>query len=664
MTTRAPNHELDPSSGHSLDRGAYNCSSVSLLGDHKGLEAAWRKLGEIGASPTEQYDWARTCAAMNGTYVRRPLAVTVNRGEELVAVAPMDVKPVNGICRRVMLGVDLLHEPADILAADPQALDEIAHVLAKDPAPISFGRLPADSPSTTALRSAFARRALILVRPRSSYPYLELNESWTKPEQHLKARRRSDLRRARRRADKLGNITSEVLTPAPEELAPLLDEVFDVEARSWKKEAGTAMACGSVEGVFFSKYAHAACLRGDLRLAFLRLDGQPIAVQLAVVQGGRFWLLKIGYDAQFASCSPGNLLMREAIAYAAKSRLAGFEFLGGNEPWIKPWTRLERASIAMRVYPHSLQGMAALAADTAANVVNRARQKSAQWAARTRSWTKACVKGLISRASRNYIAGDTLADANTVRQRLLRDGLTATIGYWNSDQQPPREIAEEYTTALDLLGTDQQETYLSIKLPPLQFSQKLLRNVAARAASVDRRIHFDALEPEAVDRTRVMVEDILTAYPSLDIGFTLPGRWRRSLDDALWACEKNLYVRVVKGEWPDPDDPEREMRSGYLEVIEKLAGRARHVSIATHDPGLAAEAATLLKEAGTSCNLELLYGLPMRESLKRARDLGLDVRVYLPYGEAYRPYALSQARRKPWLLWWLAKDLVASTIKA
>lgn len=63
---------------------------------------------------------------------------------------------------------------------------------------------------------------------------------------------------------------------------------------------------------------------------------------------------------------------------------------------------------------------------------------------------------------------------------------------------------------------------------------------------------------------------------------------------------------------------------------------------------------------GTPCDLGLLYGLPARASIAQARRLGLHARVYIPYGEAYRPYALFQVRGKPWILWWLAKDLLLS----
>ena len=118
-------------------------------------------------------------------------------------------------------------------------------------------------------------------------------------------------------------------------------------------------------------------------------------------------------------------------------------------------------------------------------------------------------------------------------------------------------------------------------------------------------------------------------------------------------------MRVVKGEWPDAQAPNRDLRAGYLEVIDRLAGRARHVSVASHDVPLADEAIRRLRAAGTPCNLELLFGLPLRASLAAARQQQVDVSIYVPYGKGYLPYALSKVLRDPRRWLWLARDLFA-----
>jgi len=94
-------------------------------------------------------------------------------------------------------------------------------------------------------------------------------------------------------------------------------------------------------------------------------------------------------------------------------------------------------------------------------------------------------------------------------------------------------------------------------------------------------------------------------------------------------------------------------------VIERLAGRARHVSVATHDPKLV-RGAFCVAGAGTPCELELLYGLPVGAVLPIARELGVPVRVYLPYGHAWLPYVVGRLKKEPRVALWLMRDVMDS----
>ncbi len=54
--------------------------------------------------------------------------------------------------------------------------------------------------------------------------------------------------------------------------------------------------------------------------------------------------------------------------------------------------------------------------------------------------------------------------------------------------------------------------------------------------------------------------------------------------------------------------------------------------------------------------LELLYGMPMRQVVALARKFAAPVRVYIPFGIAWRPYAASKVAEDPRILWWLVRD--------
>ena len=261
---------------------------------------------------------------------------------------------------------------------------------------------------------------------------------------------------------------------------------------------------------------------------------------------------------------------------------------------------------------------------------------------------------LSTTASAAYVAGPELQNAIAAIDKFSIQGATSTIGYWDSGEEAPRAVADIYLAALKAIEQKGSNTYLSIKAPALGLSSSLVAEVAARSRAANIGIHFDALGHDTVDRTFELIGEATQC--SARVGCTLPGRWHRSTADVERIVDLGVRVRVVKGQWADPDDPNIDLRTGYLATIDRLAGRATHVTVATHDPLLAAESFRRLQAAGTSCELELLFGLPMNGVRKVAAQAGVKVRVYIPYGESYLPYALSQVRKKPQILWWVMRD--------
>ena len=267
---------------------------------------------------------------------------------------------------------------------------------------------------------------------------------------------------------------------------------------------------------------------------------------------------------------------------------------------------------------------------------------------------------LMQRAARAYVGGETLDDALCVAQRLADEGIASTLGLWPSIDASARQVADEYLAAIERSVANGLDCYLSIKPPSLRFSCELAAELAVAAHAHGIRLHCDSHGPEVADPSYAMIETKLLNHSASELSTTLPGRWSRSLSDADWAIERGIKVRVVKGEFPDPADPKRDMRTGFLEVIDRLAGRAHHVAVASHDVPLAAEAIARLRAAGTSCELELLYACPMTKSLLWARENNVRVRLYVPYGKGYIPYAIRHLRRNPKIVWWIIKDLVAA----
>jgi len=338
------------------------------------LEESWRALDSASGNPLAHFDWWRTSlAAFADEEAVHVVAIGV--GQRLLAAAPLVRKTLGGVRRLFLAGQTELAEPGDLAVADERARRRLIRALAWSGLPLVWERMLADSPTLAALRRAYRGGGFIIVRPRGACPYIDLDETWLEPEQHLNSGRRADLRRARRKAEQLGALGIEIHTPDLGDLSELLDTACEVEARSWKGEAGTALAHDAHRAMFFRQYAHAACVAGTLRICFLRIGDRVAAMQLAIEAGGGFWLLKVGYDPRFAECSPGMLLVRETIRYAVEAGATRYEFLGTSAPWTRVWTQTERATVAVSVYPLGLRGLAALAVDAARGIGNAWRRR-------------------------------------------------------------------------------------------------------------------------------------------------------------------------------------------------------------------------------------------------------------------------------------------------
>jgi proline dehydrogenase len=273
-----------------------------------------------------------------------------------------------------------------------------------------------------------------------------------------------------------------------------------------------------------------------------------------------------------------------------------------------------------------------------------------------KSALRSLLTPLHGRAVSAYLAGPRIDDALPACLALEARGRASTVGFWNRGADEPHQVAREYEAAVETLSRRGLDSYLSIKAPALGFSPELVAELLERGRSVGVRVHFDSLSPETAERTIALIVAATQQHEGL--GITLPAAWRRSPADAGAAAELGLGVRVVKGQWLDPTAPGQDPRASFLGLVERLAGRARRVAVATHDEALAREALRLLQAARTPCELELLFGLPAAAAARAADELAVPVRVYVPYGHASLPYRISDAIRDPRVPSWLLQDLL------
>jgi CelD/BcsL family acetyltransferase involved in cellulose biosynthesis len=208
-------------------------------------------------------------------------------------------------------------------------------------------------------------------------PFVTIREDWAAFEAELRARFRSELRRRRRRLAELGSIEFS-MESGRQRLDDLLDEGFRLEANAWKGAHGSAIASKPETERFYRDLAKWAAERDLLRLAFLRLDGRPLAFEFCLRQGRVHYNIKGGYDSEFRRFGPSRLLQYKLLERAFSDGLSSYEFLGDADPWKLDWTAQIRERTAFQAFGNTAAGRARFAVvanvDRARRMRNRMRR--------------------------------------------------------------------------------------------------------------------------------------------------------------------------------------------------------------------------------------------------------------------------------------------------
>lgn len=277
------------------------------------------------------------------------------------------------------------HTPAsDVLAEDASAAGELADaVFALPSRRVTLVFADPSSPILAACcASARAAGFHSVVRPRERSPFVEIDGGFAGYEHSIDRSLRANLRRRRRRLEEQGVLEIDLVEGGTRLDGALVDG-FSVEGSGWKTERGTAIASHASTRRFYTDIARWAAERGWLQLAFLRLEGRPLAFHYNLLHGGVLFHLKGGYDPSFARYSPSKLLHHEMISRAFEAGLQSYEFLGDDEPWKQEWTATFRERRLLEAFSSTPGGLV----DWAVHVVGRPafeRVRAAQRFASTR----------------------------------------------------------------------------------------------------------------------------------------------------------------------------------------------------------------------------------------------------------------------------------------
>jgi CelD/BcsL family acetyltransferase involved in cellulose biosynthesis len=193
--------------------------------------------------------------------------------------------------------------------------------------------------------------------------YLNVTSDWKTYLEQRDGQLRSTLKRKGKKFAADGGTLEIITEPAQAEQA--IEAFIQVYSHSWKKpEPYPEFIPGLIRWL---------AEKGWLRLGIARLQSQPIAAQLWIVNAGKASIFKLAYDEAHASHAPGTLLTAHLMEHVIdRDKVEGVDYLIGDDEHKKGWMsrRRERwGSIAYNI--NSLTGGALLIKEITGRVIRR-----------------------------------------------------------------------------------------------------------------------------------------------------------------------------------------------------------------------------------------------------------------------------------------------------
>lgn len=276
--------------------------------------------------------------------------IAVRSGKDLIALAPLIVRhrKMFGVMTRRIEAIYNDHTPRfDFIVARHHALvyrTIWAHLLQQKDRwdVVLLFQIPEGSGTFDEMAAlAQADGYSTGVWSPSASPYIELGMGFQDFMKNLKGHHRRNIRSRFERLSTLSSVTMEMVTSRAD-LPEALRDAIRIEAAGWKGRQGTAIESDPAVAEFYKRLAERAANRGWLRLIFLKLGDRRIAMDYALSWNHKLYGVKIGYDPEFHTYSPGNLLLYLILQHACTAGHTEYEFLGADDAWKQDWSRVRR----------------------------------------------------------------------------------------------------------------------------------------------------------------------------------------------------------------------------------------------------------------------------------------------------------------------------------
>lgn len=333
--------------------------TLEVVDDDAGLvelRPAWDELAAADPDPNVFLTWPWTHTWWEHFGAGRPgsrLHVAVVRdGHRVVAIAPLHLARVGVGPLRATVVQRIAHDAGDyggvLLAPGADAavgvlVDHLGALLHGGATVVVLSRLPGDARCTTLLGEELVRRAAtiepVVTELGGTCLYVDVRGGYPLAKKAKKHKIRQRLRRLEEQHGEVAFVrhTGPTLEEGIRRFVALHD-------RRWAEldEPMQGLMADDAGRAFLLDALRALDATGRLVLLSLEAGGEPVAVELDLVQGRRQFLFKGAFDPRFAAYSPGQLLHHKVFEDGLAAGIEVFDFCRGDAQYKRRWADQER----------------------------------------------------------------------------------------------------------------------------------------------------------------------------------------------------------------------------------------------------------------------------------------------------------------------------------
>jgi CelD/BcsL family acetyltransferase involved in cellulose biosynthesis len=264
--------------------------------------------------------------------------ILAHSGSRLVGIAPMMVtreRGANGQARRQLHFIGSTNHASDycdfiVDPAVPEALDALLEAVCAGSngcSRIDLSHFPSHSPNQARTREYFRRlgeRAAVDFEADAPVRILGDRQA------DLKAANKSSLKRHTGYFRKSGDLRFHRCANEAEILG-YLERFFEQHRARWARTDTPSQFVDPAQQAFYRQLVRELLPHGWLRFDVVLFNGEPLAFHFGFEYRHRFIWYKPTFDMQFASRSPGEVLIKFLLEDAIERDLEEFDFTAGSE---------------------------------------------------------------------------------------------------------------------------------------------------------------------------------------------------------------------------------------------------------------------------------------------------------------------------------------------